>query len=543
MKFPDNSAHRVLPATAQPGPEKARAGGIGGARKSLGVSPLGIKRQFVDIASAGGEGREAPDRHSEHQKTKKQRLTPAQIAERRKLERRAKHADQREAARLMWQHNTDGRPGGVTLCGWTQQAMADAIEVVRVTKADTAPRSFLSGTAKCKLGWVCPICTGIKAEEARQKLNAVLSKGRRVGWKMVMMTLTVRHDKDMPLAWLWPRLSAASDDLRRSYAWKQINKHLVGSVKAVEATHGANGWHPHFHIVLVFREDSVVDQVEAEAMAEGLRSEWMTQLSAQGLNGTERAFQVQGAASAGNYLVKWGAAEEITLGHAKQGRKGQRSPWQLLRDSREGDFEAGHLWHGFVTVIKGTHQIRITPGLNREVKDELCRLELDRLEAIAAGKLKDEPEVHTTMARYDEPEEWMHRGRHRRVRMLEGAAARTRREAERAVWQARHGDQTDADLLRVVLIEDDKDPDFGMPAYDNPEPVIAAHRAKKVRDRRDRRRAFDADLDYIDDLQKSDRRCPAASETQIVDAPRREKIRPEATRPQGAQSPELQLTG
>lgn len=455
------------------------------------TASLGIKRQFVDIADPGEKERKAPERQHDRQK-KKNTFTPEQLAERQKLERRAKYADQREAARIMWQHDKDGRPGGVTLCGWTKQAMADAVEVIRVTKPDAAPRSFLAGTGKCKLGWVCPICTAAKAEQARTKLNAVLSKGRRVGWHMVMVTLTVRHDQDMPFHWLWPRLSAASDNLRKSYAWKQINPLLVGSVKAVEATHGMNGWHPHFHVVLVFKAGAVADQAEAEDMAEGLRAEWMNQLALQGLTGNERAFQVQGAASAGNYLAKWGAAEEITLGHAKQGRKGQLSPWQLLRASREGDDDAGRLWHDFVTVIKGTHQIRITPSLNAEVKDELALLKEERAEAIVQGKLRDEPETHVSLARFDDNTEWLERGRQRRVMMLEGAAARTRREAEMAVWKARQGAGTDTDLFRVELIEDFEDPaPADVPVYDNPEIRLAVIKAEKAAERRARKTASD----------------------------------------------------
>ena len=494
MKFPDNSQDRVTSAIGSKGSGSACAASEKAARRGA----LGIKRQFVDIADAKGRGREAPDRPAQT-KAGRPQLTPEQQAERRKLQLRDRMADQREAARLMWKNNLDGRPGGVTFCGWTIQAMAESIEVVRVTKPDSAPRSFLKGVSRCGLGWVCPVCTAAKAEIARQKINAVLSKGRRVGWKMVMITLTVQHDEYMPLEWLWDRLSAASDELRTTYPWKRLNKALVGSVKAVEATHGANGWHLHYHIILVFKADAVLDQAEAEAMAETLRSEWMTQIRSQGLNGNERAFQVQGAASAGNYLAKWGLSEELTLGHAKRGRKGQRSPWQLLRDSREGDPEAGRLWHAFVTAIKGTHQLRINPTLNAEVKSELARLKEAKAEAIAAGKIKDEPENHIEMASFDAgDDEWKETGRHRRIRMLEGAAARTRREAERAVWKARHGAETDASLFEVQLIEDDEKPAAPVP-HDQPEKRVAELRAIKNQQRRDKQREFSAVWDALDD--------------------------------------------
>lgn len=470
-----------------------------GSKKVRETGRLGIKRQFVDIDLSKGNGREAHDLQKDHQKTEKKNkkpLTPKQLAERRKLEKRARYADQREAGRLMWKYNTDGRPGGVTLCDWTRQAMADHVEVVRVTKPDAEPRSFLRGVTKCRLGWVCPICTAAKAETARTKLNALLSRGRRERWHMVMITLTVRHDTDMPLDWLWPRLSAASDDMRRTYAWKQINKLLVGSAKAVEATHGANGWHPHYHMILVFREDAVEDQAEAEAVAETLRAAWMDQLAAQGLTGNDRAFHVQGAAAAGSYLAKWGAAEEITLGHAKQGRKGQRSPWQLLRDSREGDVYAGKLWHDFCVVIKGTHQLRLTPSLSREAKAELEYLEEERAKAIEDGRLRIEPETEVSLASLGNTE-WMDKGRHRRVQMLEGAALRTRREAERGVWAARHSPNSDDDAFCDDLIEDDH-PDPVETSHNEPEKaILACKQAKAAKARRESMRFHEA-LDAIE---------------------------------------------
>jgi len=483
-------------------PEWTRPEGQRVRPKAEGGSPLGSKRQFVDIASPKAKGRKAPERQDQKTKQKK-KLTPEQLAERRKLEMRERYADQRHASQLMWAHSTDGKPKGVTLCGWTLQTTADGpvdhVDVMRETLPDRPAKGFLTGLQKCKLGWVCPVCTIAKAEESRQKLNAILSRGRREGWQMVMVTLTTRHDEDMPFSWLWKRLSAASDELRRTYAWKQLNKGLVGSAKAVEATHGASGWHPHYHVVLVFK--SGMTEAEAIEQAEALRAEWLTQLGAQGLTGNDHAFQVQGAAAAGNYLAKWGAAEEMSLGHAKQGRAGQRTPWQLLRDSRGGDGQAGELWHEFVAGIKGTHQIRLTPGLRDLVKEELEYLADEKAKAIEAGKCPPEPEPKQVSMGQITPDEWMARGRHRRVMIMEGAALRTRREAERAVWAARQGWETDADVLNQSLIEGDDPPDR---PDDDPEALIAKHRAEKRRADRQRLREMNEAADEIERLENVD---------------------------------------
>jgi hypothetical protein len=62
----------------------------------------------------------------------------------------------------------------------------------------------------------------------------------------------------------------------------------------------------------------------------------------------------------------------------------------------------------------------------------------------------------------------------------EAAAARTRKEAEKAVWEARHSAETDSDLLNPPVIEDDEAatarPD------DEPEALLADYKSKKRRE-------------------------------------------------------------
>ena len=75
-----------------------------------------------------------------------------------------------------------------------------------------------------------------------------------------------------------------------------------------------------------------------------LREPWLASLRAEGLDGSGAAFQVQGATAAGNYVGKWGAAEELALSGKKSGRAG-RSPFQLLADyADQNDARAGALF-------------------------------------------------------------------------------------------------------------------------------------------------------------------------------------------------------
>lgn len=379
---------------------------------------LGSKREFVDAPAA-------------------------QAKSTRNEVRRLAYANQREAARLMWANDTTGRPGGVTFCGWTQIA-SKAIDIFRDESGDDL-RAYYSGLQKCGQAWTCACCARPKAEKGREFLNALLSLGRSEGWHVVMMTLTARHRIDMPLGDLWAAMSGASDRLRKSRTWKALKPAMVGSVRAVEATHGVHGWHPHFHVLIAFRSDAADDEAGAIALTERLRAEWMHQLDVAGLSGNEHAFHVQGGGGVGNYIAKWGMAEELTLTGAKTGRDGGRTPWQLLNASREGDAAAGKLWYEFSRVIKGTHQLRATPYLKELVGIEIER----RAEEDAEGEheLKPEVVVGVHVATVDR-HTWIEGGgRYRRLRALEAAEKGTVEQARAAVDGALTGEAMDRDLL------------------------------------------------------------------------------------------------
>lgn len=379
---------------------------------------LGSKRKFVDAEAA-------------------------QAKSKRNEVRRRAYADQREAARLMWANDTSGRPGGVTFCGWTHIA-GRPIDIFRDESGHDF-RAYYSGLQKCGQAWTCPCCARPKAEKGREFLNALLSLGRTEGWHVVMMTLTARHRINMRLGDLWSAMSGASDRLRKSRQWRALKPMMVGSVRAVEVTHGANGWHPHFHVLIAFRSDASDDEAGAIALAETLRAEWMHQLDVAGLTGNEHAFHVQGGGGVGNYIAKWGMAEELTLTGAKTGRDGGRTPWQLLSDSREGDAVAGKLWYEFAQVIKGTHQLRATPYLK-----ELVGIEIERRadeDAEGQHELKPDVVVGVHVATVDRSTWIDGGGRYRRLRALEAAEKGTIDDARAGVTVALTADAMDRDFF------------------------------------------------------------------------------------------------
>lgn len=410
-----------------------------GPSESSGNQPrnaaLGMKRKNVD----GGQ----PE-------------TQQKKADQAKKRRRERYADQRTAAAIYQSNVPAGSKAagrGVTLCGWTQIAN-QKVRLVRVEAEQ--PRAFYRGLQACGLRWVCPCCTIKKSEESREALNAALSVARDRGLVPVMLTLTARHKRTTDLREFWSKLSEAEKQMKTSNAWKDLNKfHLTGGfAKAVEITHGANGWHPHFHIILMTNakadEDRTAEEIAVE-LVEGLRDEWLHQLNRVGLDGKtkaarERSFDVCGAQEAGEYITKWGAAEEMTLAGSKVGKAKGRTPWQLLRDARTAStdadrMQAGALWWEFSQVMKGVHQLRQSPKFR----------ELVAAYEPPEGEAEEESE-ETTVFRFDDPE-WTF-GKYRRLSMKEAAEEAKAEDAHGAVLDALLSEKTDRDLLG----EPDSDP-------------------------------------------------------------------------------------
>lgn len=329
---------------------------------------------------------------------KKMPDTPAQ-------ERRAtRYRHQRAAASLL--------PGSRTgLCLWAVASMSYGVDVIHSTAED---RARFSGLQTCGSVWACPCCSGTVSETRRGELNALLAWARAEGLHPVMLTLTARHGAADALPTLLSGMKDAKRRLSVHRTSTALRPRIVGHVTATEVTGGgANGWHPHFHQVMLVRAD---DQAAALALVETLREPWLASLRRAGLDGAGAAFQVQGATAAGQYLGKWGAAEELALSGKKSGRAG-RSPFQLLADyADQGDKRAGALFAEYAAAFKGRRQLVWSPGLKKRAGiDEVS----DERAAEDAARRLDESKADALVGHFT-PSEWP-KVRHARAAILKMA--------------------------------------------------------------------------------------------------------------------------
>jgi len=243
----------------------------------------------------------------------------------------------------------------------------------------------VSGVKSCGSCWTCPRCSPRISNKRRDELNQLLSGARAEKLAVVMVTLTASHKKTMNLpAWL-SAFKDASKRLRQQKAWRVLKPVLAGSVSVMELTHGRNGYHPHQHWLLLFD----CSPVDAHRHAETLRAAWLTSLAAFGLSGNDKAFDAQPADKAGEYIAKFGAADELALSGNKTGRNGSRGPWQLLSDARDGDKQAAAIWREYALAFRGKRQMVWSNGLKQrfgigETSDE---------QAAAQADTASEPEV------------------------------------------------------------------------------------------------------------------------------------------------------
>lgn len=305
----------------------------------------------VSSISASAKPRQAAEGGSRYNvKPVDQRDKP----ERKDGARLARFAAKRTAAKLL--RYADAKLGKrIADCCYV--AHGEKVTLSSVQHSSGEVSSLWSGLVTCKNVWSCPVCSARIADERRAELNALLAWARQAGKACLMLTLTHRHNCRDKLASNLEAMKGAAKRMRQSKSWRALP--LVGNVVATEVTHGRNGWHCHAHILLI------ANGPEADALAavEGLRAEWSRSLAANGLTGNQHAFQVQAATAAGSYVAKFGAGEELALGHVKQGRNGSRTPWQLLADARDGDAQAGAMFVEYALAFKGRRQLVWSRGL------------------------------------------------------------------------------------------------------------------------------------------------------------------------------------
>lgn len=273
-------------------------------------------------------------------------------------------------------------------------------DAVSVLYAPAKEAAHFGGLQICKSVWHCPVCSAKISEKRREDLTAGLrswseqytAENRRV----LLVTFTLQHDKSDDLSVIFGALKAARRLLvsgRKAVAFKE-KYGIVGHIRALELTHGVNGWHPHQHVLMFFNQEVPIIPFERD-----IKVLWSDCVRAKGRYASyEHGCDVRFSDSdIADYVAKWGyepkwtPAHEMAKSGSKLGRRDGNTPMQLLSDYLDGDQQAGRLWLQYAVNFKGERQLHWSKGLRQllglaiEKTDEELAVEQDEIAIILAS--------------------------------------------------------------------------------------------------------------------------------------------------------------
>ena len=126
-----------------------------------------------------------------------------------------------------------------------------------VTVVDHAGVAHYAGLTTCGSIWACPVCSAkIRAGRAEEIAAGAASWDQAVN-SVYMITLTAPHDMGMKLSALLPVIADSFRKVISGRAWLKVKAvaGVAGTIRSIEITHGANGWHPHLHVLVFCRGD------------------------------------------------------------------------------------------------------------------------------------------------------------------------------------------------------------------------------------------------------------------------------------------------
>ena len=237
---------------------------------------------------------------------------------------------------------------------------------IQVLKGATTNKAFYNGLQVCAMPWTCPVCASKISERRRQEVAKAIKQAEALGLQVFLLTLTVPHGLGDDVNEILDKMMAAWKRLWQGRQGMELRNALglFGHIRALEVTHGENGFHPHFHALLFFHP-----QQTTPAGWGMLLPRWQSVAVRSGLPrpSDSHGCRIDDGKKAASYVSKgvWGLESEVTKGHVKTGKKGSRTPFDLLKAFMLGDKAAGALWRVYVDAFTGRRQLHWSVGLKK----------------------------------------------------------------------------------------------------------------------------------------------------------------------------------
>lgn len=246
-------------------------------------------------------------------------------------------------------------PNRVDRCGRVR--IGGDVSVHVRTDDDGSQRATLRGLVRCGSVWACACC-GLQIRTARGNfVGELLTRHRAAGGGHLLLTLTIRHGAGDDPERVIRGVQRAVSRLRARRGWLRAMARLgaIGDCKALEMTHGPNGWHPHAHAI-VFTAWDVPPAVRIE-VEDSLAHEWRQAVISEMemkhapdiAHGVDVRYKAAGDVA--SYITKLGL--EIVDPGSKTARKQNRTPLDIAEAASRGESGALRLWQSYVRATHG----------------------------------------------------------------------------------------------------------------------------------------------------------------------------------------------
>ena len=346
--------------------------------------------------------------------------------------------------------------------------IAPNVDVVLRSGGGEPARAYYRGLAHCGSVWACPVCSNkIRVKRAKEIQQLVEAHGQA---RTLMLSLTVRHGMGDELASIVRGITLAWAKVQQGSEWRDLlGAHGArGFIRALETTYGANGWHPHFHMVVFLDRSLEVDEVEAlrEALSVRWRQKVRLVLGSKHQPDDEHGCDLR-PLHAAEYIAKMGL--ELTDPFTKEGRGGSRTPWQVATDAvsaldqrdakvRSKGRQDAKLWTTYTTAMKGRKMLNYTRFV-QDLRRQLGLVEKSdkELSSEVEGQEADEDVQEVLVAQIDRLE-W------RAVRCVRGARGQLldlverghREEGVRYFIECCSHTIAEGEEERLVMVDDDR---------------------------------------------------------------------------------------
>jgi len=195
-------------------------------------------------------------------------------------------------------------------------------------------RASVSRVARCASVWACPVCApNIRARRAKEIAKGI-QNAHLIGAPVFFVTATVPHRSHESLSDVMDRLQSMYSAVWSGRAGCALRQDfgLLGTIRAIEVTHGDNGWHPHVHALVIGSpgETAPSDMIAAQ-LAERVGGAWHHQFVTHGYAGKYipgvsldvRVVEPRDDHSVAEYVSDpngWDVSLELTRADIKKGR-------------------------------------------------------------------------------------------------------------------------------------------------------------------------------------------------------------------------------